>query len=79
MVIDDSLSIFGSANLDVRSLRLNYETNVVSYDHSLSSRLLSEMLIDLSQSDEIALNRWSKRPRRQRLLENFFALFSPIL
>ncbi len=79
MVIDESLSIFGSANLDVRSLRLNYETNVVSYDPDLTNRLMAEMLIDLAESDEIELNIWSKRPRRQRLLENLFALFSPIL
>ncbi len=79
MVIDGVLSIFGSANLDVRSLRLNYETNIVSYDADLAGRLLQEMRVDLAESDEIEINLWVRRPWRQRLLENLFALASPIL
>lgn len=79
MVIDGALSIFGTANLDVRSLRLNYETNVVSYDAALAGRLVAEMQVDLAESDEIDLNVWLRRPWRQRVLENAFALIAPIL
>lgn len=79
MVIDDAFSIFGTANLDVRSLRLNYETMVVSYDAALAGRLVQEMQVDLAASDEIDLNVWVRRPWRHRLLENTFALASPIL
>jgi len=79
MVIDGSLSIFGTANLDIRSLRLNYETSIVSYDQTLAGRLLQEMRVDLEESEEIDLNRWLRRPWKQRILENAMALISPIL
>ena len=79
LVIDHALSIFGSANLDVRSLRLNYETNVVSSDEALAGTALREMLADLAESTEIAPNLWLRRPWRQRLLENLYALASPVL
>lgn len=79
MVIDDALSIFGTANLDIRSLRLNYETNLVSYDAILAGRIVQEMQADLAESEEIDLNRWLRRPWRQRLLESLFGLASPVL
>jgi cardiolipin synthase len=79
MVIDGALSIIGSANLDVRSLRLNYETVIVSYDATLAGRLLQEVQVDLAESEEVDLNIWSRRPWSQRVLENAFALISPIL
>lgn len=79
MVADGSISIFGSANMDVRSLRLNYETIVVSYDADLAGRLMGEMLIEISESNEIHLRAWLKRSRLDRLLENAWSLATPIL
>jgi cardiolipin synthase len=79
MVVDGLLAVFGSANLDVRSLRLNYESTVVAYDAMLADRLMEEMLADFAESDEIGLNVWLKRPRRQRILENAFSLADQIL
>jgi cardiolipin synthase len=79
MIVDGAVSIVGSANMDVRSLRLNYETTVVSYDAALAGKLMTVILADISESAEVSLNLWSKRPLRQRLLENFFSLADPIL
>ncbi len=79
MVIDDALSIVGTANLDVRSLRLNYETSVISYDAALAARLLREIRIEIEHSDEIDPNAWAVRPWRRRVLENAFALATPVL
>ena len=39
MVIDRSWSLIGSSNLDVRSLRLNFELNVEVYDEALAAEL----------------------------------------
>lgn len=79
MVVDEYFSVFGSANMDVRSLRLNFETVVVSYDPELTNRLLLEMGKDLAASTEILLPDWSRRRRLDRLLENIFAIATPIL
>lgn len=79
MVVDGLLSIVGSANLDVRSLRLNFESTVVAYDTTLAERLLAEMLADIAASDEVLLNAWLKRPWRRRVLENACSLADQIL
>jgi cardiolipin synthase len=39
MVVDDSWALIGSANWDMRSLRLNFEVNVEFYDEALARRL----------------------------------------
>jgi len=39
MIVDDWYVQFGSANLDTRSLRLNFELNVEAYDRRLAARL----------------------------------------
>lgn len=39
LVIDRSFSLFGSVNLDMRSLRLNYEITLMVYDPVFSAEL----------------------------------------
>ena len=77
-IIDDSVAIIGSANLDPRSLFLNYETNLVVFDADFSARLKAAVLNDLSHAHEILYAEWRHRPRLHQLAENFFNLFHPI-
>ena len=79
LVVDGFLSIIGTANMDFRSLRLNYETTVVSYDAELATKLSKVMLFEINASCEFHLNLWMKRPSWQRMLENTFSLADPIL
>lgn len=79
MIIDNTFALVGTANLDIRSLELNYETMVLFEDEEAISTLKSMMLEDMSQSTELNLNHWSKRPEHQKLAENLFALMTPIL
>lgn len=79
LVVDGFLSVFGTANMDVRSLRLNYETTVVSYDAELATKLMSVMLFEINESQEFSLNLWTQRPGWKRILENAFSLADPIL
>ena len=39
MLVDDRWVLFGSANWDARSLRLNFELNVEAYDGALAATL----------------------------------------
>lgn len=79
LISDDRMALIGSANLDSRSLRLNYETNFVAFDPELTARLKRTMLADFACADEITLAAWRGRPLYARYLENFFNLMSPVL
>lgn len=78
MVIDDNTAIIGSANMDPRSLFLNYETNLVVFDTDFAATLKATMLQDLAQSNEVTYSEWCRRPMRRQLAENFFNLFHPV-
>jgi cardiolipin synthase len=77
-VIDDTVSIIGSANFDPRSLLLNYETDLVIFHAAFASHLKNTILDDLAQSREILYAQWRRRPMMTQLAENFFNLFHPI-
>ena len=77
-VIDDTVSIIGSANFDPRSLYLNYETNLVVFDDACTARIKAAILSDLSQAVEIRHADWRRRPMWRKFVENFFNLFHPI-
>ena len=79
MIVDDTLALVGTANLDVRSLRLNYETNLAVYDDSFISELKKQILEEIEASDEIDLSSWQQRSSKQKLCENFCSLFAPML
>lgn len=79
MVIDRTFSVFGSVNLDMRSLRLNYEITLMVYDKEFSQQLRALQDQYMSQSIPIDLKTREQRPLRERLLENAAQLVSPLL
>lgn len=79
MIIDDRISIVGTANWDVRSLRLNYETNIAVLDEAFANSLKRVVLDDEAQSSEVDLATWRERPQWHRLAENACSLMTPIL
>ncbi len=79
MLVDDEIAIIGSANLDSRSLNLNFETNLVVMDGNFASDMKIAMLQEFAHADAIQFNEWERRPLRQRLLENLFNLLHPAI
>ncbi|MDZ4199840.1 MAG: phospholipase D-like domain-containing protein [Kiritimatiellia bacterium] len=79
LIVDDTVALIGTANLDVRSLRLNYETNLLIYDAAFVDRLLEVMVAEIAQSREIEFDVWRRRPLLQRMKENACSLLTPIL
>ena len=79
MVVDDLLSIVGTANLDTRSLRLNYETNLVIFDETFADSLKRVVLEDVAASVPLSLAGWRERPMRRKVAENLCALLRPVL
>lgn len=79
MVVDDSICIAGSANFDNRSLRLNYETNLVVFDPAFAVQMKQVLLAEVSRSVEIQYNEWQLRPKYRKFIENICALFHPAI
>jgi len=78
VIIDDEASIIGSANVDPRSLYLNYETNLIVFDSTFTSTLKRAIQDEFDNSDEISHVIWNQRSQWKKLVENFFNLFHPI-
>jgi len=52
MLIDDDLATIGTANLDNRSMRLNFEQTVVLADTSLAADVAAMLAVDFDNSEE---------------------------
>lgn len=79
IVADRRLSMFGSVNLDMRSLWINYEIALFVFDSAFSESLRVLQRTYLSDSRPLDPGAWAARPFRQRFLENTVRLVSPIL
>ena len=71
LAIADDTVIAGSANLDIRSGRINYELVVVVTDAELAAQARADFEDDLKQSVRIQLEEWKTRPLIQKLKERF--------
>lgn len=67
-VADDTL-VVGSANLDLRSDRINYELTAVVRDHGLAAAAREAFEADLGRADRVRLAAWHARPLIDRLRE----------
>lgn len=72
IVVDGVWSSIGSTNFDWRSFVHNDEINVCVIDEGFAREMQQMFSADLSESREITLAEWKKRPLRQRLKEWFW-------
>ena len=79
MVVDDYLSIVGTANMDYRSFDLNFEVNAVVYGEKLAAQLRTTFFEDLEFAEKIEARTWRKRPMFKQLPEKIARLLSPLL
>jgi cardiolipin synthase len=75
MLIDQATSYIGSANLDNRSLRINFELNALIECEQLASQVEQMLIDDLSHSRPYP----EQRHFLQKLLSKAARLLSPIL
>jgi len=68
-VADGTGAVVGTANLDYRSLFINYELNLFSRDPDLCFRLKEQFLKDLTEAEEIGSDQWAARSRSERWSE----------
>ena len=79
ITVDRTLAMFGTVNLDMRSLWLNYEVALFIYDRELTTELRQLQQTYLDHSNQLDPQVWSCRTLAIRFLENTLRLFSPLL
>ena len=78
-IVDQRWVLLGSANLDPRSLRLNFEFNIEAYDPPLAARLSTWLAELVQNSHAVTLEQVDSRPFWQRLRDGAAKLWSPYL
>ena len=79
IVVDDEVSTVGTANIDVRSFKLNFEVNAFIYDRDKSHELAELFEQDLLLSTELTLKKYNDRSIMIKVKESIANLISPIL
>jgi len=79
LTIDDTVSLIGSSNFDIRSFALNAEVSCVIYDKDVNQRLQEIQARYLADSDELILERWQERPWTQKLAQDVARLADALL
>ncbi|MFH0966262.1 MAG: cardiolipin synthase [Methanobacteriota archaeon] len=79
IVVDEVACSIGSANWDVRSFRLNFETNVITYSPDIAKELKNAFIKDLSYCTEMTPERYAALPLKIKLKQSISRLFSPLL
>jgi cardiolipin synthase len=79
IVIDGKIASVGSANFDMRSFRLNFETNVILYDEHIAREMRDIFLRELSLCTELTLERYRARGLVVRIKEPFARLLFPLI
>ncbi|OCS84498.1 cardiolipin synthase [Caryophanon tenue] len=79
IVVDDEVCTVGTANIDLRSFKLNFEINAFIYDRSISHRLAELFEQDMLDCSELTHELYKKRSLVIKMKESISRLLSPIL
>ena len=78
-LVDSTCAAIGTANLDNRSFRLNFELTLLNYDRTFIEKVDAMLQQDFDQSRKVALEEYTKRPYYFKLAVRLTRLLSPIL
>lgn len=76
---DGEILSVGSANLDTRSLQINFEVQAFLYDNHLAAEAEAAFENDMTVSRELTFYSWRNRPKFEKIKENIGKLFSSLL
>ncbi|MEG6616766.1 cardiolipin synthase [Peptococcaceae bacterium 1198_IL3148] len=79
IVVDGVAASVGTANFDIRSFKLNFETNAFIYDQDIATQMMEIYQRDIKDCVRLPYHEYEQRSRMQRLKESFARLLSPIL
>ncbi|MEG0186869.1 MAG: phospholipase D-like domain-containing protein, partial [Stenotrophomonas sp.] len=79
LTIDGEIALIGSANMDRRSLELNFENNLLIADSAVTASIVQRQEGYLSVSEPVLLSQVMAWPLATRLVRNAVAMMSPVL
>lgn len=79
IVVDDNISYIGTANLNNRSIHLDYENCVVAYNTSIAQALTDIFFEDLNNSKKLDINTKYNTGFKGKLFESFSIIMSPLM
>ncbi len=79
ITVDARMALVGSANMDRRSLELNFENNLLVLDPGLTASVRQRQLGYLSQSTAVKAEIVKAQPFRTRLVDDMIGMASPLL
>jgi cardiolipin synthase len=79
MVVDDRWATVGSANMDVRSFKLNFEVNAMIYGPEFNKELADVFHKDLMQARKVTLEELAEKSLGSRMAEGLARVLSPVL
>lgn len=79
LLIDDSYTLIGSANIDPRSLRLNYELGVELFSRDVNDRIGAYYASKAERATPVTLEDLDRRSLPTRIRDSLAWLFSPYL
>ena len=77
--VDEDICSVGTANMDIRSFHLNYESNTLIYDKSITDEIMQSFQRDLELCEEITLEYYDRLSVFEKFRNSFSRLFSPLL
>ena len=79
LTLDGEMTLIGSANMDRRSLELNYENNILFHDPGLTGEMRRRQDFYRAQSHPVTAETVACWPLTRRLWNNSIAMLGPVL
>jgi len=77
--VDSQICSIGSANIDIRSFSINYETNLVIYDRTVTRELERDFLDDVERCVPFRVEEYDGHKTSSRLVDSVMRLGSPLI
>jgi len=79
IMIDSKVCSIGTANMDVRSFKINFETQAFIEDAAITQELEENFRRDMEESRLLTLEAYNQRKRMVKIKESISRLFSPLI
>ena len=79
IVADGQVCSIGTANLDIRSFKLNFEVNAFIYNEKVAKEQEKIFLDDQEKSKLVIKEEYDKRSKNLKIKESLIRLLAPIL